>query len=461
MKKKITVVFLAILILFNFIYCNFVYAEETTTMPITQNTGATPTTPTTTTTTSPKEQLQEFTTPKDGSGPIDLTTITAGIMDDISSSTSTITNGEDANSKAGSTKKMDMQKYVKNSYGSTGGIIAGIWAFIVGNWLNNIPQVVVEATGSEVKNNQFTIYDLVIGHYSFFNLDFYNAATGDNLQEDSQVDSKDANTNTTNNLKKESLGANIIANVYVFYYRLRNISLALSLFVLMYIAIRMAISTTSIQRAKYKDMLMAWFTSVAILFFMHYIIIILSYVTHLALEFVEQIAEAWKVENIEGNILSGQLDSLERGSPGFHGFQMLIMVTAFVYYEIKFLIAYIKRFCEMLFLIIISPLVTVTYAIDKVGDNKAQAFSTWFKELSTKYAIQVVHAITYIIFIAAAGEIAQTIPLLAIFFLWALGRAEITIRKVVGLQDADHVQKAKPPRLKGLPKFLQGRRGKS
>ena len=111
----------------------------------------------------------------------------------------------------------------------------------------------------------------------------------------------------------------------------------------------------------------------------------------------------------------------------------------------------------MVFLIIISPLVTVTYAIDKVGDNRAQAFTTWFKELFSKYMVQVVHAITYIIFIAAAGEIARTMPLLAAFFLWAMGKAEIIIRNVIGLQGEKQMEKARPPKIPGLPGFLRGR----
>lgn len=423
MKKKITLVFVVILILFNFIYCNSVFAEEKAT------------------TTSPMEQML----PKDDDGnPIDYSQYTKGIGDELSSSTATVTpdGKSDTSSTTTSSKKMDLQKYTKNSYGSTGGVFSSIWAFVVGGWLNNVPELVVESLGCEVENDEFTIYDLVTGKYVIFNLNFYE------IEE-------------LTSSSKDSLLQSVISNIFDFYGTIRNLAIALSLFVLLYIAIRMVTSTNGPNKAKYKNMFMAWFTSICILFFMHYIVIIIGYVMHLLLSIVRTLGETLGVSNIENNIIGGQLTTLQNGSKGFHLFQTLIMVTIFLYYEIKFLITYIKRFCEILFLIIISPLVTVTYAIDKVGDNKAQAFSTWLKELISKYSIQVVHAITYIIFLSAAGEIAQYAPIIAVFFLWAMGRAERMVRNVIGLGGEKQFEKAKPPRPPFMPKFLEGRPGKN
>jgi len=48
------------------------------------------------------------------------------------------------------------------------------------------------------------------------------------------------------------------------------------------------------------------------------------------------------------------------------------------------------------FLIIIAPLVTVTYSIDKIGDGKSQALNAWLKEFSYTVLIQPFHCITYL-----------------------------------------------------------------
>ena len=41
---------------------------------------------------------------------------------------------------------------------------------------------------------------------------------------------------------------------------------------------------------------------------------------------------------------------------------------------------YIKRMITVAFLILISPIITITYSIDKAGNGKAEAFSTWLRE---------------------------------------------------------------------------------
>ena len=412
MKKKITVVLLIILILFNFIYCKAVFAEPTTTTGI------------------------DALTPKDNNGnPIDLSNTFKGIGDDIAAGMTSVENSKDPNK---SSKNFDSKERVKNAYGSTGGVITSFLGFVLVEWLNNIPERVVEATGSTVIEDKFTIYDLVMGNYEFFNLNFYKM---DEMK----------------NLSNDGLMSAIVSKVFSFYKTMRYLAMALSLFVLLYIAIRMVISTSAGKQARYKNMLIAWFTSFVLIVFMHYIIIIISYVTQFALDIVKDLAEVLGVTNIERDILKGQIDTLQNGKKGFHLIQSLLLISGFVYFEIKFLIAYIKRYCEMTFLITISPLVTVTYAMDKVGDNKAQAFSAWFKELSTKYAIQVVHALTYVLLISAAGEIAQVAPIVAIFFLWSMDRAERVARNVVGLQGEKIYEKAKPPKAPGLPRFLSGR----
>lgn len=57
-----------------------------------------------------------------------------------------------------------------------------------------------------------------------------------------------------------------------WYYIMRLISAAILLVILIYVGIRMAISTIASEQAKYKQMLVDWVTSLALLFLLHYII---------------------------------------------------------------------------------------------------------------------------------------------------------------------------------------------
>ena len=87
-------------------------------------------------------------------------------------------------------------------------------------------------------------------------------------------------------------------------------------------------------------------------------------------------------------------------------------------------------------------MVTVTYSIDKLGDGKAQAFNTWFKELVMKATIQIVHAVLYLIFIGSAGYIATQHPLLAAIFFAFLSRSEKIIKNTLNVKnnEFEHVK---------------------
>lgn len=383
MKKRITVIFCIILILFNFI-CGSSYATESKLTSMVQDF---------TRRTSPKDLLKN-------------------IQDDNATIKS---NDKDVPAPV---KDNDDSKTVAM-------YITGAIAFIV-EWINNIPQIIVEAVEGDLDLEYFTIFDLVTGKYEFFNMNFSNI--------------KDSKNYKSSNAP---LGDVINSKIITFYYILKNISTALILLILIYIGIRMAISTVSSDRVKYKKMFINWAASLVLLQFMHIIIIAISFITNFALEYISKLAVTFKIDNIEELILQGSFATVSKSS-GWNMLPAVLAVIIFVYYELKFFLAYVYRVMEITVLATISPLVTITYSIDKVGDNKAQAFRNWFSELSIKYFVQVVHAITYCIFIGSAGEIAQEVPIFAVLFLFALDRAEKVFRNVLNVRE-DRFQKIRVP----------------
>ena len=72
-----------------------------------------------------------------------------------------------------------------------------------------------------------------------------------------------------------------------------------------------------------------------------------------------------------------------------------MMVLLLMYYKRAFMIA---------FLITIFPLVAMTYAIDKMGDKKAQSFSIWFREFIVNVVVQVFHAIVYVVMVESSVD---------------------------------------------------------
>lgn len=91
---------------------------------------------------------------------------------------------------------------------------------------------------------------------------------------------------------------------------------------------------------------------------------------------------------------------------------------------------YVKRFFVIGFLTAISPLITITYSIDKAKDNQAQAYKTWFKEIMVAIFIQPIHLLFFLIFMRSTQEIIFRAPIFAIVLIGALSRAETMVKKL-------------------------------
>lgn len=114
---------------------------------------------------------------------------------------------------------------------------------------------------------------------------------------------------------------------------------------------------------------------------------------------------------------------------------MLVGITT------AFLFSYVRRMLTIGFLIIISPLITITYSIDKVGDGQAQALNTWLKEFIFTVLIQPFHCIIYIVFISSAIDLLSwegSIPkmVLAIICLSFIWKAEKIVKEIFGFSSA-------------------------
>ena len=228
------------------------------------------------------------------------------------------------------------------------------------------------------------------------------------------------------------------------YYVCRIIALIMSLGVLIYIGIRMAISTVSSEQAKYKKMLISWFESIIILAFMIYIMAGFIYLGE-ALTGVfynirtKLISSDSPILGATGNAKYGIFEDTIRTNTlnfvmGASGVQLAfwsIVYWAMLYMIAKFFWIYLKRFFIVGFLIMISPFITITYSIDKAGDNQAQAFGEWIKEFSMNVLIQPLHALLYMIFVMTANAIAVEAPLVGIIFMFAMTQGEKLVKRIL------------------------------
>lgn len=227
----------------------------------------------------------------------------------------------------------------------------------------------------------------------------------------------------------------IRTNVSVWYISLRNLAAIILVLILIYVAIRMAISTVAEEKAKYKRMLTDWLTSLCILFILHYIIVL---VINLNNSFVDVLRKAGTGQDIaaaKGILLDnawGTISFIEGVGNAF-AYMMLSGMT-FIYF-----LAYLKRMITIAFLIIIAPLITITYSIDKMGDGKSQALNTWLKEFTYNILIQPFQCIIYLsIGSAALSLLSEDVNLLnaiiAIYLFIFMFQAEEIVKNIFGFK---------------------------
>lgn len=324
------------------------------------------------------------------------------------------------------------------------GMITGILARLINIIIVQVDVLMGVMTASTVSSSTgdeteffFTIDRCVFNKIALFNIDYFDT-------EDSYtVGDATVQANESNLKIKES-----ITEVYYFC---RVLAIAISLLVLIYIGIRMALSTVASDQAKYKKMLMAWIESIVILFLMVYIMVaVIEFGNILTGVFYD--IRCQLVEEEEGY---GVFENTVRETTleyvfSFSGLKLTIWSMIYwvlLFQEIKFFWLYIKRLLMVGLLIIVSPLIIITYSIDKAGDGRAQVFSSWMKEFIVNVLIQPLHALIYMVFVLSANALAVEAPLVGLALLLAMGTVERMVKVVFDMKGLTT--------LRGVNKFMK------
>lgn len=183
--------------------------------------------------------------------------------------------------------------------------------------------------------------------------------------------------------------------IATWFYAFRNIAVVILFVVLLYVGIRMAISTVASERARYQKMITDWVVSLALIFLMQYIAIFTLTVNDALVQ---------GIQGVSTINLSNAVEKLKLYSynplGGIKSIGAAFVYALLMWQTMSLFFTYFKRMLKICFLIVISPLVTLTYSIDKMGDGKAQAFNTWLKELIFGILIQPFHCAIYMAFVS-------------------------------------------------------------
>ena len=260
-----------------------------------------------------------------------------------------------------------------------------------------------------------------------------------------------------------------------WYYAIRNLALVVLMIVLLYIGIRIMISTTASEKSKYKQMIADWVIAICLIFVMQYIMIFANNVTEGISLLVSSVADKDKhvvvIKDADKDLIDGVkeagLESTivdkdivwptnlmgkarlmaqeQNGTSGYIGYALCFLVL--VIYTVIFTVTYAKRLLYIVFFTIISPFVAMTYPIDKLHDGKAQAFDMWVKEYIFNLLIQPFHILLYTILISSAFDLAGTNIIYTLVAIGFMIPAEKFLRKMFGFDKAS------------TPGFLDGATG--
>lgn len=289
----------------------------------------------------------------------------------------------------------------------------------------------------------------------------------------------------TNEMSTLSTAAALRDTITKWYYAIRNLALVGLLSVLVYVGIRIIISSSTTEKAKYKSMITDWVVAICLVMILHYIMVF-------AITIVEKITIAisnsgqseaiwykiddedtleaindqcpelladsksgaleWPVNLLGAARMEAQFlsvydeteattsedsDNIDVDQTLRQKMSYTIIYLALVFFTIYFLFYYVKRVIYLAFLTLIAPLIALTYPIDKINDGSAQGFSVWLKEYMYNLLIQPFHILLYTIFITTAFSFAKNNPIYVCVVLGFLMPAEKLLRKMFNFNKSE------------------------
>ena len=276
------------------------------------------------------------------------------------------------------------------------------------------------------------------------------------------VSALDANFFETKTDHSNELGGNgksiieqLKGTVSKWYVALRNIAIVGLLSVLLYIGIRIVISSSAGDKAKYKQFFVDWVVALCLIFFLHYIMAFTMTMSDTITDVLSgDDSSQGRIKQVNIRLIDENGNAFSDGgvpiefSSNFTGVARIkadyassslrmgysILYIALTVYTVYFAFVYLKRLLMLAFFTMIAPLVALTYPLDKIRDGKAQAFNYWFKEYMFYALLQPMHMLLYTVFVSSALSVAANNLLYAIVALAFIVPAEKIVKQMFGIK---------------------------
>ena len=336
----------------------------------------------------------------------------------------------------------------------------------------------VEPTNIMNPDDYITVEAIVFNKVFLFNINIFDLEvdnTHDSLGHELKKNEK-GEVIEKSDIGEDSFIIVIKETIAGWYYTFRLISLMLMLILLIYIGVKLAISSSTKERAVYKRVLTDWVVGMVLVFSIHYIILaMISFNEMLVGEISklntgyggekavyeygikergqQEISNEELEESVYDEVRTRAYDAkLTVGTVG------MIMYMILVYYAWKFSFIYLKRYLVVAVLVMMAPFVAVSYAYNKVRTGKTVIFTNWFKELFFIIILQSIHALLYVIFFREA--LAMSLKsigamILSFVMLHFISNAEEIFKKIFSI-DGNLTKDVSNSKLKDIGNLVSG-----
>ncbi len=282
-----------------------------------------------------------------------------------------------------------------------------------------------------------------------------NANIFDSLNPDPEDKVEKIEQDTKTQKKNNKVVRAVKNGVAKWYYILRLVAIIFMLLLLIFVGIKMAISTIASEKAIYKQMLVDWVVGMIIVFSIHYVMILIFNLNDSVVEGLEPLLSEkssiqleefqYGIENEETTYDELETTLYESARTRAYslsltdGFTGMVIYGVLVYYAWRFAIMYFIRVFNIMILTLIAPIIATSYAVNKVLTGKSKIFSSWLLEYIINVIIQIFHVIIYVSFVSIALKLSlESLPgvMLAFVMLHVMLEAEKVLRTIFKMSGA-------------------------
>lgn len=232
-------------------------------------------------------------------------------------------------------------------------------------------------------------------------------------------------------------------NLRTIYAIFRSVSIAIMLFALVFIGIKIAIESSSPEKkAVYKKKLTSWVVGLLVVLFVHIFMYMVFELNGMFVSMCQKFGATAAQTALNTKSQVNLYDAIRTKAYAFNwkeGIPATIIYIFMIYLMIRFLLIYLKRYITIYILALTGTFMGVKYALDSALGKKSKALNKWGKDFAFNVLLQTVHAFIYIMFMSVALSVSEESvggALVCFIILNFMLKADAIIIKIFGLDQA-------------------------